>query len=247
MTMTDSSYLCQIGTLVRQGQAALGPVPTLVGEVGIPYDVNGSLTKTPGDYRCQTLLMDALVSALERHWVSFTLWNYNPSNTVAHGDSWNMEDFSILNQEAPARDHANWYGDEVMYAGGRALPAIIRPYASKVAGIPKSTSWNRHTRTFCFTWVSMAPVGTDSPMACVTDIFVPDYYFRGVQPEILLSDGQAIYEPEKQTLHIVTDKNEPGARHTLRLRAPKTKKGRVWQLILALLVLVVGIWITHAV
>ena len=122
--MANHSYLHQIGTLVRKGHEALGSVPTLVGEVGIPYDVNESLHKRPGQYQSQAILMDALISALERNWVSFTLWNYNPSNTVARGDTWNMEDFSIINLEHQARDLANWYGDEPMYAGGRALPAL---------------------------------------------------------------------------------------------------------------------------
>ncbi|WFD23322.1 hypothetical protein MEQU1_002011 [Malassezia equina] len=138
---------------------------------GIPYDVNESLQKAPGNYHSQTILMDALISALERNWVSFTLWNYNPSNTVARGDMWNMEDFSIINQEAHARDLANWYGNEPMYSGGRGLPAIIRPYASKVAD---------------------------------------------VTPEILVSD-------EKQTVYIVTDKNEPGVVHSVQIRVPSNK------------------------
>lgn len=247
--MANHSYMRQIGTLVSKGQASLGPVPTLVGEVGIPYDVNESLQKAPGNYRCQTILMDALISGLERNWVSFTLWNYNPSNTVARGDMWNMEDFSIINQEAHAHDLANWYGNEPMYSGGRGLPAIIRPYASKVAGIPKSSSWNRHCRRFYFTWVSNSrPVerdATESSLSCVTEIFVPDYYFRGITPEILVSDGKAIYEPEKQTVYIVTDKNEPGVVHSVQIRVPSTKTLKLWQFILALLILAAGIWIAY--
>jgi len=217
-----------------------------VGEVGIPYDVNGSLHKTPGDYRSQITLMDALVSALERNLISFTLWNYNPSNTVAHGDTWNMEDFSIINQEDQARDLANWYGNEPMYAGGRALPAIIRPYASKVAGIPQSTFWDRHSRRFCFTWVSISRVGKDAtvnPLACVTEIFVPDYYFRETQPYVVVSDGKAIYEPEKQTVHIVTDKNEPGTLHFVQICVPRQKALNIWQFIFAMMVLLASIWI----
>lgn len=244
--MANHSYLHQIGTLVRKGHEALGSVPTLVGEVGIPYDVNESLHKRPGQYQSQAILMDALISALERNWVSFTLWNYNPSNTVARGDTWNMEDFSIINLEHQARDLANWYGDEPMYAGGRALPAIIRPYASKVAGIPQSTSWNRRTRRFCFTWVSTSRVETDSmetSAGCMTEIFVPDYYFREKQPEIVLSDGKAIYEPEKQTVHILTGKNEPGTLHSVVIHNPREKRLYTWQLILALLVLLISIGI----
>jgi len=214
----------------------LGQVPILLGEVGIPYDVNGSLIRKPGDYSVQATLLDALISAMEQNWVSFTLWNYNPSNTVAHGDVWNMEDFSIINLEPPARDKQNTHYDKIEYKGGRALDAIIRPYASKVAGIPKRTSWNRRTRTFTFSWQAMDTT-SEAPKSAITEIFVPEYLTRGSVPEIVVKHGEYEFHALNQTLHVKTS-DEPGAMYSVTIRfGVRTVTQPVISIGLALLVL----------
>lgn len=121
----DRSYVHQLARLCTLGRRALGDVPILVGEVGIPYDINGSQALRTGDYSVQHDLMRALVSALEENFASFTLWNYNPANTTAAGDGWNMEDFSIVNFEDAAADRANTRRHEPLYRGGRTLSAIL--------------------------------------------------------------------------------------------------------------------------
>ncbi|CAD6958411.1 unnamed protein product [Tilletia controversa] len=47
--------------------------PTLIGEVGVPFDINSQHAFKTGDYRVQS--MDALVGAMESYWASFMLWN----------------------------------------------------------------------------------------------------------------------------------------------------------------------------
>ena len=210
------NYLHQITTLCRRGRDTLGQVPILLGEVGIPYDVNESLIRNPGDYSVQATLLDALISAMEKNWVSFTLWNYNPSNTVAHGDEWNMEDFSIINLELPAKDKQNTHYDKIEYQGGRALDAIIRPYACKVAGIPQRTSWNRRTRTFTFMWRAMDTTSED-PKSAITEIFVPEYLTHGSVPEIVVKHGEYEFHALNQTLYVKTT-DEPGAMYSVTIR-----------------------------
>lgn len=206
------NYCHQLKQLVRRGYATLGDVPVLIGEVGIPYDVNDTLRAQPGDYRVQHTLLSALISGLERNLVSFTLWNYNPANTLAAGDGWNLEDFSIVNFEASAADRANMRASEPLYRGGRALGAILRPYACKVAGLPLRTAWDEARQTLHFRWKN----GTVSCYA-PTEIYVPDYLFRGIKPRIVLSDGRYEYVPEEQTLRVYHDVHTPHATHQLLL------------------------------
>ncbi|WFD30541.1 hypothetical protein MSPP1_001562 [Malassezia sp. CBS 17886] len=200
------NYRHQLTQLCRRGYEALGEVPILIGEVGIPYDVNESLRQRPGDYRVQTTLMGALVSALERSLVSFTLWNYNPSNTVAAG---NMEDFSIVNLEPRAADARNRARDSALYRGGRALDAIIRPYACKVAGVPCATRWDDASHTLHFRWRNVAQCASQT-----TEVFIPSYIFDA-HPHAQVSDGYTEYRREEQTLYVHHTNHAPGFVHRL--------------------------------
>jgi len=171
-------------------------VPILVSEVGIPYDVNGSTALRDGDYSVQHTLLSTLISALDRNLVSFTLWNYNPANTADEGDGWNKEDFSIINMEKQAADQANKRRDDPLYAGGRTLGAILRPYACKVAGDPISTSWDERKLRFSFAWRN-----GQQAVSAPTEVYVPDYVFRGHQLHVSQSDGRSVYRPEVCVCH----------------------------------------------
>lgn len=230
------NYYKQLAQLCRRGYASLGEVPILVGEVGIPYDVNDTLRTRPGDYRVQTTLLTALVSGLERNLISFTLWNYNPANKVALGDGWNQEDFSIVNFEPAAADRDNARRDERLYRGGRALGAILRPYACKVAGIPLSTKWDARKKSLHFRWKN----GSRSIRAA-TEIYVPDFHFRDVAMHVALSDGTYRYVPEEQTLYVEHGVHKPGAVHSVVLSAgAQEEKGILWAVLLAVLVALVA-------
>lgn len=187
-----ANYCKQIKTLVGLGRKAVG-APTIIGEVGIPYDVNGGEAMKTGDYRVQNELMYTLISALEQSFSSFTLWNYNPTNTAATGDGWNMEDFSIVNFEDRAADRANKLRHDQLYKGGRTLDAIIRPYAAKVAGVPVRTHWDASTATLTFVWEA-------AKLGAPTEVFVPRLYFDNVYVE--LSNGTFEYRLDEQTLYV---------------------------------------------
>lgn len=230
---------------MREGKKALGRVPVLVSEVGIPFDVNDSLRRAAGDYRTQTMLLGALVSALEKNWVSFTLWNYNPDNAVQHGDLWNQEDFSIINLEEGAQDRDNIYATEAAYRGGRALSAILRPYACKVAGEPRSTSWDWRRAVFEFSWTTTHTTAV-SGLGAVTEVYIPDYYFRGTSPRIVVSDGTYEYRPETQTLYLYPAKHVPGSLHSVQVTlCPETTHVPMAWLAFVILMLAVCIWQLH--
>lgn len=262
------NYAKQIATLVENAKTSLGAVPIIIGEVGIPFDINGGRALRTGDYAKHIELYDALIEAMEKSQVAYTLWNYNPDNTVAFGDGWNKEDFSFLCNEpsasdlhndiaprdkenlptAPAKDR-NW-SIESLHRGGRALTAIIRPYAVKVAGFPLTTTWDREQRIFEFKYTNTPlefklaamdsenknslHIGTISDTdalraeslkaqeANTTLVYVPQYHFKGFKVRVQISDGTYDLHLGNQTLSVKHSITTPGYVHTIRIAAQDT-------------------------
>ncbi|KAG0026011.1 hypothetical protein BGZ82_009694 [Podila clonocystis] len=95
----------QLACIKEEGQAAIGYHPTLIGEIGIPYDMNdGKSYKPHGNYKDQMKAMDANMYALESNHLNFTLWNYCPDNSHKWGDQWNGEDLSLWSNDDRSRD-----------------------------------------------------------------------------------------------------------------------------------------------
>ncbi|KAG0196470.1 hypothetical protein BGX33_001603, partial [Mortierella sp. NVP41] len=238
------NYRGQLSNLLNAGLQNVGNKPCLIGECGIPMDINQRKAFMSGDFGHHSRFLDAILSSLEANLLSFTLWNYNTTNDNTYGDHWNGEDFSIfsldspqgtpeagrspgsdsrltLRQQAPnfAKEvmkrsaasnadvvsklqikrpghESDSYGsfvgqkdgadndeesrssneedtitedspfdrsyfrfedeehddgrDHVAHVGGRALDAVVRPYAAKVAGEPISTEFDLATLQFTF-------------------------------------------------------------------------------------------------
>ncbi|KAG0344567.1 hypothetical protein BG004_004358 [Podila humilis] len=95
----------QLACIKDEGQASIGYHPTLIGEIGIPYDMNsGRAYKPGGNYKDQVKAMDANMYALESNHLNFTLWNYAPDNSHMWGDLWNGEDLSLWSGDDRSRD-----------------------------------------------------------------------------------------------------------------------------------------------
>ncbi|KAF9115097.1 hypothetical protein BGX27_008900 [Mortierella sp. AM989] len=95
----------QLECIKAEGLSAIGQHPTLIGEIGIPYDMNGSKAYKPnGSYKDQIKAMDANMYALESNHLNFTLWNYCPDNCHKWGDLWNGEDLSLFSADDMRRD-----------------------------------------------------------------------------------------------------------------------------------------------
>jgi len=58
------SYLLQLRNIVSNAQLSLGDVPVLIGEVGVPFDINNRKAFLTGNYEKQAQLMFALVEAV---------------------------------------------------------------------------------------------------------------------------------------------------------------------------------------
>ncbi|CAG8433715.1 11275_t:CDS:2 [Ambispora gerdemannii] len=95
LTGAKKNYTGQVKNIVQTGLRNVGQTPCVIGECGIPMDINDKKAFETGDYTHHSNFLDAVLCAMERNLVNFTLWNYNPLNDNTHGDHWNGEDFSI--------------------------------------------------------------------------------------------------------------------------------------------------------
>lgn len=160
--------------------------PTLIGEVGIPFDMHDKRAFYNGDFSKQIQAMDASLGALDANLLSYTIWNYTADNTNERGDQWNGEDLSIF-----SRDQQMNGTDR--NSGGRALQAVVRPYACKVAGEPLSMVFDRANRAFEFVFRH------DPLVSAPTEVFVPkSQYFDGCV--VSVSDGEYEFDPTTQML-----------------------------------------------
>ncbi|KAI1307325.1 hypothetical protein EDD11_004511 [Mortierella claussenii] len=95
----------QLASIKEEGQKAIGQHPTVIGEIGIPYDMNGGKSyQSNGNYKDQIKAMDANMYALESNHLNFTLWNYCPDNIHKWGDQWNGEDLGLWSKDDVDRD-----------------------------------------------------------------------------------------------------------------------------------------------
>jgi hypothetical protein len=199
-----NSFTEQIARLMSHGRDAMNGVPTLIGEVGIPFDLGDKSAYRTGDFSRQAAAMDATMRALEANLASFTLWTYNPDNTNARGDLWNGEDFSIYSPDQ-RQNPAD------LNSGGRALEAVVRPYACKVAGTPLRMRFDMATGAFRFTFRH------DPAVQAPTEIYLPRlHYPDGVRVQV--SDGTFDLDWEEQRLRY---RHTPEHRvHTVRVQRP---------------------------
>ncbi len=180
----------------------LGNPPVLIGEFGIAFDMRNKRAYRTGDFTPQIGAMDRMLRALDDTLLSGTLWNYTADNTNAHGDGWNDEDLSIFSRDQQS-DPKN------INSGGRALEAVVRPYARAVAGALHRMRFNLGSRTFECAFRHEPTVTTP------TEIYVPKFqYPDGV--DVAVSDGIFEFQAEDQILvyRHTADRDV----HTIRIR-----------------------------
>lgn len=138
----------QISRLAGEARGHFGDAPVLIGETGIPFNLSGSKAYRDGDFSSQVAAMDDTIQAFEANLASFTLWNYTADNSNEHGDQWNGEDLSIFSRDQQAAG----VGGDGLDAGGRALEAVLRPYASRVPGRSLAMFFDVENRVFDFSF-----------------------------------------------------------------------------------------------
>jgi hypothetical protein len=179
-------------------------------------------------------MMDAMITGLERSLVGFTLWNYNPSNDDTHGDDWNGENFSWYSKKRSLPPSLLYFEQSAVSLdnGARILPAIVRPYPAKTAGIPTRFEYEMNSGTFVFEWknpdntakdpkkpsFSQPPLkGHPTINARETEIFLPSLITAGSKVVVngLEPGDTSVYDYNRQTLFIVTQNSEPGKKHQI--------------------------------
>ncbi len=162
----------------------LGSAPTLIGEIGIAFDLNGGRAFHTGDFKQQIRAMDRTLHAADDALINYTIWNYTPNNENQHGDQWNGEDLSIfsLSQQNDPSD---------IHSGGRALEAIVRPYPRATSGQPLQISYDMNRRIFAYEFRH------DPTVQAATEIFIPNYaYPNGYNVWVTDGDCEAHFEQQ---------------------------------------------------
>ena len=175
----------QLAELRSRGQACLG-APTVIGEIGVPFDLRGGRAFQSGDYREQEKLLDHSLRAVEASLCSAAIWNYTASNTNARGDGWNGEDLSIWSRDQ-GRD------TRLPDRGGRALRAVVRPYPIAVAGEPVHLSFDMRRRVMRFTFRH------DARIVQPTEIFVPPLQYPDGY-RVWMTDGTFLKDEARHVL-----------------------------------------------
>jgi hypothetical protein len=145
-----------IRRIAAHSREAMGDSPSIVGEFGLPFDLNDRIGFRTGRYRLHEEALAAYYNALDTNLMNGTLWNYTASNTHEFGDGWNNEDLSVYSADD---------------SGGRGLRGFVRPYAMAIAGKPVKMSFNMNRGLFCLSWIP------DSSIRKPTEIYVPHIQF----------------------------------------------------------------------
>jgi hypothetical protein len=208
-----ATHCSQLDDIKRLGLTKMCNAPTLIGEVGIPFDMQGTGWKSLSS---QTSAMGHTISCLEKNLLSFTLWCYSPDNSNANGDNWNGEDLSIFSKDQmKSLDPSDPLH---IYDGIRAANAVIRPYAKQMAGNPVENSFDSDKGVYVFRGVSN---GVNHP----TEIFVPKYCCSDVsQMQISVSAGNFEVDERDHCFVVKYLYNEPDAKQEVLIRFSKATK-----------------------
>ena len=166
----EASYAAALARIKEASKTIPGGAPTLIGEFGIPYDLDGCAAYqawTKGDHSAgpwekHVIALDLMYNAMDTHLLNSTQWNYTASNRndAAIGDGWNQEDLSVFSrdQQANAAD---------INAGGRAIEGFVRPYVRRAQGEIKAMRFDRASGVFEFT------LDADPAIGAATEIYLP--------------------------------------------------------------------------
>jgi hypothetical protein len=162
----EASYAAALGRLKDASKTIPGGAPTLIGEFGIPFDLEGAAAysawqqgdRSAGPWEKHVIALDLMYNAMDTHLLSSTQWNYTASNRndPACGDGWNQEDLSVYS---------------VDQGGGRAVEGFVRPFVRACQGQLTEMRFDREAGRFTFTFEA------DATLARPTEVFVPDVQF----------------------------------------------------------------------
>jgi hypothetical protein len=160
------AYESCIGRWKVASETDMGGMPTLIGEFGLPFDMDGrkaygAVARGEAPEKAFSRHEKALAGyyrALDALLLSATIWNYTTDNDPEEGDRWNGEDLSVYCEAL---------------GGPRALRGFSRPYAMRTAGEPLRMSFDPRAARFEFEWE------IDGAVSAPTEIFLPACWYPG--------------------------------------------------------------------
>ncbi|MFW9971027.1 MAG: cellulase family glycosylhydrolase, partial [Candidatus Odinarchaeota archaeon] len=120
-------FIQQLNHIKSISKSIHNGVPTLIGEFGIPYDMNKkeafqNFIKEPKiAWNNHIKLLNMIYNALDINLLNSTQWNYTADNDNQWGDQWNLEDLSIFSRDQQLNP------DDIN-SGGRAIEGFCRPH-----------------------------------------------------------------------------------------------------------------------
>ncbi len=201
----QAMYERNLGDIARASERINGGCPTVIGECGIPYDLDNGKAFREWErgnhgkkiWKSHVMALDLLYNALDALLLSSAQWNYNAhnKNDPLIGDGWNQEDCSIFSED----QHDN---PRDINSGGRVLDGFLRPFARRIQGTPLLMMYQRKKGQFT---LGLKP---DASIARPTEIYVPRYQYPS---GITLEAGNAdvtIQEGKQLVLIKARDDNE---------------------------------------
>ena len=188
----EAGYVGELRRLRELGEALNGGAPSLVGEFGIPYDMNDAQAyrrwadgeRGSDIWEAQTAALTLMYNALDALLMSSTQWNYTVSNRndAMIGDGWNQEDLSIWSIDQTT-------DDADPNSGGRAVQGFCRPFVRAAQGTLLRQAFDRDTGAFT------ATVLAEPEIDAATELYVPAiHYPNGFE---VSADGAAVVvEPQ---------------------------------------------------
>jgi hypothetical protein len=158
----EASYAAALGRIKEASKTIPGSAPTLIGEFGIPFDLDGCAAyrawangdRSDGPWEKHVIALDLMYNAMDRNLLNCTLWNYTASNRndPAVGDGWNQEDLSVFSPDQ---------------GGGRAEAGFVRPLVRRCQGVLKEMKFDRASGEFSFAF------DADPAINGATEIYLP--------------------------------------------------------------------------
>ncbi|MFX1320173.1 MAG: cellulase family glycosylhydrolase [Promethearchaeota archaeon] len=195
----QAMFINQLSNIKNIADSIHGGIPTLIGEFGLPYDLNKKeafqkFKTNPDDaWEKHIKLLTMYYNALDANLLHATQWNYTADNNNEWGDLWNMEDLSIF-----SRDQQLDPND--INSGGRAIEGFSRPRFIYCAGSPIKMEFNFKEKSFNFEF------DADSSIRAPTIIYVPKIQYPNGY-EIKVSEGKIIEKADEQLVHIEIEKD----------------------------------------
>jgi hypothetical protein len=166
-------YVRELGNVASRARE-LGDTPTLIGEFGVPFDLNEAAAyrdwalgrRDAGVWEAQATALSLMYDALDELRLHATLWNYTASNRndLRIGDGWNQEDLSIFSKDQQDDPTS-------IDSGGRAIGGFCRPFVRFVQGALMSMKFEAEQGRITFEF------DADPAIEGATQVYIPAWHF----------------------------------------------------------------------